>query len=245
MSSAIKKIVITGAGDKLRALKRVPLRPGFRAVFFPTIEIRPRKFRLPAGKYDWVIFTSGNAVRTFAGKAGKGFFKDLKVAAIGGETAALLRARNIRTDFVPRGPGAEGFLKEFLRKSGVKGKRFLLPRSSLASGTIPEGLCRAGASVDAVTVYDNRPPRITREKARAFTAGGPYSFILFSSPSSFVNFMRVEGLSSLCGQARTAAIGPVTAAAMRAGGVSPDLVARKPSLEKLLESIMEHKEGLR
>lgn len=243
MRSAGKKIVITSTRDNFKALEARIRRRGFKAVFFPTIEIKPARFMLPRKAHDWVIFTSKNAAEHFIKKAGKKFFKDKRIAAIGQGTAGRLVQKGLRPAFTHGQAGSEYFVKEFSRRFQVPGKSFLLPVSSEAGNTIAAGLSAKGGSADILVVYKTGRPRVSTEAARAFAGKGPYYFIFFASPSAFVNFMKIRGLKNLLTTAHTAALGPATAAAMAKGGIKPDVTGKKPSFREALDKIMNYKGG--
>ena len=88
---------------------------GFEPIYFPVIEIRPienntelEKAIKNLEKYDWVVFTSVNAVPPTVsphflqkwGECPEGT-RGVKVAAIGPKTADALRKHNIEPDFIP------------------------------------------------------------------------------------------------------------------------------------------------
>ncbi|MFQ5342093.1 MAG: uroporphyrinogen-III synthase, partial [Anaerolineae bacterium] len=92
--------------DKLRAL-------GAEPVEFPTIGIAPAEDSGPLdqaiaqiGSYDWVVFTSANAVAPFwerlkaAGKDARAL-AGVRIGAIGPRTAAELESIGLLADFVP------------------------------------------------------------------------------------------------------------------------------------------------
>ena len=242
MRSPERKVVITSTRDNFKALKGPLERRGFRAVHFPAIEISPLRFSIPEKNYDWVVFTSRNAVRAFAGKAGRGFFRGSRIAAIGAGTAALITEKGLRADFVHRGPGSAGFAAALSRRFLIKGKKFLLPVSSIAGGGILSGLAGLGGHPVALKVYRTVIPVRARRAAGRFARGGPYYFILFASPSAFENFIGIRGLRSLLAGTRTAAIGPVTAAAMRDRGVEPDIAGKEASFRTVVEDIIGYKD---
>lgn len=243
MRSEKKKIVITGTEDNFSALKQLIKGRGFEAVFFPTIEIKPARFVLKRKNYDWVIFTSRNAVEIFLKKTRKDFFKGKKIAAIGGATSALLARKGLGTDFTPVLSGSGNFIREFPAVFSIAGKRFLLPVSSKAGDTISSGLRAKGGLADRLIVYEAKMPRISLKAAWALMNKGPYDFILFSSPSAFGNFVGIKGLKTLLDTAHTAAIGPTTAAAMKKCGIKPDIIGKNASFRDMIEAIIKYEGG--
>src|SRR5205823_8409792 len=101
-------------------------------------------------EYDWVAFTSANAVSRFMDLLRDA--RDLggaRVAAIGPGTADALAGRGVVADLVPDRFVAEALLDAFPTGNG----RVLLPRAAVARDVLPEGLREKGWRVDVVEAY--------------------------------------------------------------------------------------------
>jgi uroporphyrinogen-III synthase len=226
-----RRIAITrpaGTGAELaRALERLGAVP-FVA---PLIEVRPApngraleaSIAWGAGRYDWIVFTSANAVRAVAPllqRRSSRRGKIARVAAVGSATARALASRGIRVDFVPS--TFEG--KRLAAELDVRrGDRLLLPRSAIAEPALPEALRARGARVDQVAAYDVRQgPGAAR--LRAALSAGTIDFLTLYSPSAARTLATVAlGLSL----PPIVAVGPVTArAAVDAGMPAPAVAAR-------------------
>src|SRR4029077_4482443 len=143
------------ASDLVRALETWGARP----VLFPTVEIRaPVDATSMDGAvvrlrdYHWLVFTSANAVPGVFDRLGAAPAADLglRIAALGPATAAEIRRRGARVDFVP-----SEYLGAQLGRElpDVEGRTVLLPQGDQAGSDIVEALIRRGARVDVVEAY--------------------------------------------------------------------------------------------
>src|SRR6266508_1356964 len=101
----MKKILITRPraqadefADKLRAA-------GFEPIYFPVIEIKPIENNIALeralsklGCYEWVVFTSTNAVDVVFEKSASVNWNTVKTAAVGPKTAEALTSYGIMPD---------------------------------------------------------------------------------------------------------------------------------------------------
>lgn len=150
----------------------------------PTIAVEPP--RSPAqmeravkglvdGRFQWVVFTSTNAVRAVWEKFNEfgldaRAFSGVKIACVGQATADKVRAFGINPELVPSGEQSSlGLLKEFPPFDEVFDpvNRVLLPRADIATETLAEGLRERGWEIEDVTAYRTvraaPPPAQTRE----------------------------------------------------------------------------------
>jgi uroporphyrinogen-III synthase len=229
---------------KLRAL-------GAEPVLFPTIRIVPVEDTAPLDRaiaqleaYDWVIFTSQNAVAPFwerltaAGKDAQAL-SGLRVGAIGPATAAALAARGVQADFVPQQYVAEAILAEI---GEVAGQRILLPRADIARQALVEGLRARGAVVDQVAVYRTVPADPPPE-AWEVLQSGRIDVVTFTASSTVRNFVALlEGreLRAVLDGVCIACIGPITARTAEDLGLRVDVVAKEHTIEGLVEAIVEY-----
>src|SRR3984885_14070316 len=165
MSLLHKRILITRtrpqASDlatQLEALGAIP-------ILIPTIEIAPPTSfaALDAaltclGTYDWLLFTSANAVDAFHRRAQFLHLTQLPrhIAVIGPATLSAANAIGLTVDLIPPRYLGESLAEALL--SEAPGKSFLLVRAAEARDTIPETLTAVGATVPIAEAYRNRPP---------------------------------------------------------------------------------------
>jgi uroporphyrinogen III methyltransferase/synthase len=195
-----------------------------------------------AGGYDWIVFTSANAVERFLALVPDGrALAGARLAAVGPATAAALGARHLVADLVPDDASAEGLVAALASsavpaRSGSPRGRVLFPRAAGARDVLAPGLRALGFVVDEIEAYRTVP-------ARASDGAGPDALdraagadvITFTSPST------VDAYLSLAGgrvPPVVACIGPVTAEAARRAGLAVDVVAAEHSAAGLVDGLV-------
>lgn len=240
-------VVLTGTPAVSARAAALLRRAGFRPVRFCAIEIRPLRFRLPRGRFDWVIFTSGYGARFFVKKAGKRFFAGKRVAAIGAETGRVLAGLGLRPDFVPRTFDSLAFPGEFGKALAGSAAGALLVSPEKGGEGLREALTRSGAAAERLAVYSTVQAKATRAGIRRFLSGAPYDLITFASPSAFRAFGKILGKDApkLLASSSLAAIGRVTASEMRKAGAEPDVVPSVQTMAGLTEVLKKFWTGRR
>jgi uroporphyrinogen III methyltransferase / synthase len=235
-----RRIVITRARRESVALAETLIDLGAEAIVAPMLEMHPPldPNALDAeiaeiAKIDWIVFTSVAGVRYFFDALDR-FGWDARalasclVAAVGPATASALQARGIRPDLIPDRYETAALLEMFSTRDRVKGKRFLLPRSCLASPDLAEGLRRAGAQVREVAAYQALTgPPLDADLLDRLEQGG-IDLVLFTSPSTLRHFIEAippDRREALRARLNAAAIGPVTAKALKTLDIAPRLIA--------------------
>jgi hydroxymethylbilane synthase len=205
---------------------------GATPVVLPTIRIAPvpdgdpitaALQRLRDGGYDWVVFTSGNAVEQFLAHLDRhGMDRRTlgwpRVAAVGRSTARRLESHGVPVALIPETFTGEALVSA-LTAAGMRGRRVLIPHGDLARETVPAGLSGAGARVDRVEVYRTVAAGADDPARLEQIRGGECEMVVFLSPSAVDNLAALLGgtLSPLRGAA-IACIGPVTAKAVDGEG---------------------------
>ncbi len=218
----------------------------------PTISVEPPRSPqqmdkairgLVEGRYEWIAFTSVNAVRAVKEKfAQYGLdaraFSGLKVAAVGDSTAAALQAWGIGADLVPEAEqSAAGLAAEWPPYDEVLDpiNRVFLPRADIATETLAAGLVELGWEVEDVTAYRTvraaPPPAPTREAIKA----GKFDAVVFTSSSTVRNLVGIAGKPHA--STVIAVIGPATAKTCEEHGLRVDVMAAKPSVVELADAL--------
>jgi uroporphyrinogen-III synthase len=223
--------------NKLRAA-------GFEPIFFPVIEIKPVEDNLALeralsklGCYEWIVFTSVNAVDVVFGNYSRLIFSDsvgTRFAAIGPKTAGSLKAYGIDPHFVPEEYVAEAILPGL---GDLIGKWVLLPRAEIARKALPEAIFHAGGIPHEITVYKTLPSQPDPNGLEALRAG--VDVVTLTSPSTVENFIAItekHGLNPLHlpNNPRFACIGPITEEAAKEAGLSDLVVAKEYTTDGLL-----------
>ncbi len=196
--------------------------------------------------WDWILFTSANAVTYFLQRLfSLGY--DLRIlahsglGAVGKATAQALSNFHLNADFIPSKFSGLDWVAEV---ADLAGKRVLLPRSAIAPSDVPDELLRRGAYVEAPVTYSVASTEADADVLNAFSSG-IIDWITFFSPSAVrglldiltKGFGRQQALT-LLKQSKTACIGPTTAAEVDKVGLHADLVAEEYTLDGLVETLI-------
>ena len=194
------------------------------------------------GEFEIIIFTSVHALYAtvqIMDKLGISLsdFKSLSIACVGEKTAKkVLEYFPENEVIIPATFTADG-LVEFFSKASIGNKKILLPVGNLSKESLADNLMAMGAEVERVIVYKNDPPdRDEYQSIREYLTHFAPDFLIFTSPSTFKNFVRVFG--EFAGQALklypACAIGDVTAEVIEKSGYEVFLVPSLYTLETLL-----------
>jgi uroporphyrinogen-III synthase len=244
-----RRVAVTRAARQSVELLELLRARGAEALACPTIAVEPPESLAPLDdalrtleRYDWVTFTSANAVAAVADRlaaVGAGLPAGLRLAAVGPATAQLLAARLRAPDLVPRAALAEALAAEI---ADVAGRRVLFPRGDLASETLARTLRARGATVDEVIAYRTVPGEGAGELARLVREGA-VDAILFMSASSVRYLLDALGPqqsapSGLGPHApEVVCIGPETARAARAAGLDVSAVAGDRTAASIVDAL--------
>lgn len=233
--------------DQLRSYGAVPHE-------VPTIAVEPPRTPqqmeravkgLVTGRYEWIAFTSVNAVKAVREKFEEygldaRAFAGIKVAAVGEQTAAALIDFGVKPDLVPSGEqSAAGLLEDWPPYDPVFDPidRVFLPRADIATETLVAGLIELGWEVDDVTAYRtvraSPPPADTREAIK----GGGFDAVLFTSSSTVRNLVGIAGKPH--NVTVIACIGPATAKTAEEHGLRVDVLSPEPSVHRLAAALAE------
>ena len=249
-----KKIIVTRAAEQAGGFSAKLAARGATVLECPTIRlVEPESWQLldlairELPSYDWLVLTSGNAVRYFFERlAALGLdaraLSGCKVCAVGPKTADEISAFGIRADLVPGDYKAEGVVDEFSRLD-MQGSRVLFPRADKARDVIPRELKKMGAHVDSPVAYRNMfPDRLPPETLFALEKRS-VDCITFTSSSTVQNLAAMMGeelmLDMLKGVA-VASIGPITSKSCRELGLRVDIEAEVSTLDALAEALETH-----
>jgi len=217
---------------------------GFEPVYFPVIEIKPVEDNIALERalsklscYEWIVFTSVNAVEVVFGNYSRLIFADgveTRFAAIGPKTAGGLKSHGIDPHFVPEEYVAEAILPGL---GDLIGKWVLLPRAEIARKALPEAIFNAGGIPHEITVYKTLPAQPDLDGLDAMRSG--VDVITLTSPSTVENFIAIvekNGLDPLHlpNNPQFACIGPITEKAAQEAGLQNLMVAKEYTTDGLM-----------
>ena len=245
-----KRIVVTRAAEQARDLTARLEAMGATVLLFPAVSFSEpadtadldRAIRSLAA-FDWILFTSANAARFFAARCRKlrvdpGREGRFRCAAVGPATAAAAAAEGFSVDHVAQEFVGVALANEL--SDSLRGKKVLLPRSERARGDLPDALGVAGADVTEVVAYHTGgvgavDPEVVRAIREARV-----DVISFFSPSAVENLrveLGAEVVANLSKNVALAAVGPVTAAALRDAGLPVAIEAPLATAESMAAAI--------
>jgi uroporphyrinogen-III synthase len=125
--------------------------------------------------------------------------------------------------------------------SALRGRTVVVTRSLARAATLADGLAARGAVPVLFPVFRTLPPEALSRFADALRNADRYDFVVFTSAAGVdaaFERMALRGLpSTLPPGVRTAAVGPATAAALEAYGVSGTVVPDAFTGEQLAEAL--------
>jgi len=225
---------------------------GARGETVPTISVEPPRTPqqmqraikgLVTGRYEWVGFTSVNAVRAVREKLEEigldvRAFAGLKIAAVGGVTCDALREMGLEPDLVPSGEqSAKGLLEVWPAYDEVLDpiNGVFLPRADIATDTLVAGLQDMGWEVDDVTAYRTvraAPPAV---EIRDAIKQGAFDAVIFTSSSTVRNLVGIAGKPHPT--TVVACIGPATARTAEENGLTVSVIAEEASSDSLVDGL--------
>lgn len=249
-----KRIVITRSAAQSEALARELSARGAIPLVLPLVRFAEPEDFAPldaaiAGiqKFDWMILTSAQAVRAVINRGeelkrspirseGK-----LRIACVGPVTAEAAKGAGLTVEYVAETHTGAALAEELGNR--LRGAKVFLPRSDRANPDLPPALERQGAQVTEVIAYRTLRPTAIDERNLRQIAGGAAEAVLFFSPSAVQHFAAlfgVERLRELQDRLAIAAVGPVTASALREAGVQHIVLARETTAAAVVETLEEH-----
>jgi uroporphyrinogen III methyltransferase/synthase len=238
-----RRVVVTRTREQASELSKKLYRLGADVIEFPTIEIKPREdlSELHAAidrieEFDWIVFTSQNAVRIFfgalseCGRDSRSLYKN-RIAAIGPASGRDIERYAIKPDLIPAEYVAEAMLEE-MKTMDISGKRILLPCAAEARETLKRGLEELGAQVERIPMYDTVIPVPVSDESLAGVVSS--DVITFTSSSTVRNFFKIVERT----EAILACIGPVTAETVREHGYEPHIIAVEYTIDGLVDAII-------
>jgi uroporphyrinogen III methyltransferase/synthase len=248
------KVLVPRTKEQAGAMSERLRDHGAVPVEVPTIAVEPPRTPtqmeraikgLVTGRYEWIVFTSVNAVKAVREKFEEfgldaRAFAGVKIACVGESTADAVRAFGIRPELVPSGEqSSEGLLVDFPPYDNVLDPidRVLLPRADIATETLAEGLRQRGWEIDDVTAYRTVRAAPPAAEIRDAIKSGGFQAVCFTSSSTVRNLVGIAGKPH--NRTVVACIGPQTAATAREFGLRVDVQPETANVPALIEALAE------
>ncbi|MGH9683890.1 MAG: uroporphyrinogen-III synthase [Candidatus Acidiferrales bacterium] len=252
-----KRVVITRAPEQSRALAAALESLGAGVSWLPCVAFAPPEDPKPfdaallkLAEFDWILFTSQNAVRFFSMRC-----RELglparpieslqmyrpQVAAVGPATERAAKLEGMRVDYVAKNYAGESLVEEL--RSSLKGREVLLPRSDRADARVLAALQEAEARLTAVIAYRTLKPQSFDAAILDRISRAEVDLLVFASPSAFQNLSSVTGtgeLAALSTRVQFAAVGATTARSLRDAGLQVAIESTEASASGIADAIAE------
>lgn len=244
-----KRIVVTRVAAQALDLLKALQYAGAVPILLPVIQILPPEDFSPLdevlrrlNEFDWVLFTSQNAVRIVQERLellpleAKTRIQTVLAGAVGEATATEATTAGFRVAHIASRPLGATLAEEL--GTCLQGKKVFLPRSDRANPDMVVALHKFGAQITEIVAY--RTLAAGAQEHDVVSKAMNADAVLFFSPSA------VEGFDSVCGEGRLAefsekgivlASGPVTLAALQAKGILNAGAAKEPSVARIVEAL--------
>jgi uroporphyrinogen III methyltransferase/synthase len=249
-----KRVVITRAARQSVELVENLAKLGAMPILLPLVAFSAPEDYAPLDaaldrleQFDWIIFTSENAVRAVVKRAGvRGNLRNVagrrsRAAAVGPTTANAAERAGFFVDYQAQTHSGAALANELGEK--LRGQSVFLPRSDRANPDLPQLLRNYGAEVIEVVAYRTVTPVNLDEVKIAAIVNGEVEAILFFSPTAvehFVGILGNEKLRELQKRLAITAVGPITANALHQSGVDSLLVAEDTTAGAVIAVLEKH-----
>ncbi len=249
-----RRILVTRAEEQAGGFSALLEEHGAEAISFPVIKTVPPKSYRPLDSeikklstYDWVIFTSANGVRFFFGRL-KDLSLDLRelkgvsICAIGPKTRDEVLKLNIRVDVMPEKYIAEAVILA-LGEKNIAGKKFLLPRASVAREVLPDEIKRLGGTIKVCDAYRTIRPKKEFSAVKTLLKKRSIDAITFTSSSTVDNFLSLltkDEIKGFLSGIPMACIGPVTAKTLKSHGLEAAIIPEDYTVEGLADALADY-----
>jgi uroporphyrinogen III methyltransferase/synthase len=243
-----KRIVVTRATQQAAILSGKLREVGADVIEMPATQIErldldPLRGAIDSiSDYQWLVFTSQNAVAIFweqllgRGKDSRAL-AGLKIAAVGPATAGALLEHGIAVDVIPQRFVAEELLEMLRDRDDVAGSEALYVTAEGARDLLPAGLREMGATVTILDIYRSIPDGLGAETLARAIEAGRVDLATFTSGSAVRGYIEAVG-DELALKVPAASIGPQTSEALREAGIEVKVEAEESTIDGLVAAVM-------
>jgi len=243
-----KRVVVTRATQQASALSEKLRDAGADVIEVPAtriarLDLSPLRDAIRRlSDYQWVVFTSQNAVAIFweqllgAGRDARAL-AGLKISAVGPATAGALLERGIAVDTIPERFVAEALLEVMTARGDVAGANVLYVTAEGSRDVLPSGLREIGAEVEVVQAYRSISDDAGAGRLARAIESGKVHLVTFTSGSAVRAYVDAVG-AELAARVPAASIGPQTSDALRAAGIEVRYEAVESTIDGLVSAIV-------
>ncbi len=230
-----KTILITRSANQVADFIQQLQDLGAITITLPLIENNPINqpelaTKVTQTNYDWIIFTSTNAVRFFFETVSP---QDIsaRIAAVGSKTAQLIKDQGLTIDFTPSEFTAKHLANEIPVETN---QQILIPRSNLAKNDVVSILTTRNCIVDPISIYENTSIKYAPAELTAIFEQS-IDYITFTSGSTVASFL---DLGIELDTEKIICIGPETAKIAEQGGLSVTAIATPHTIEGMVKTMV-------
>ena len=234
-----KKVIVTQPMKRSSKLNAGLRELGADTLLYPCIET---KFIRPIDpdfeNYDWLVFTSGEGVKSFFSylfetgrdvRAVKG-----KIACIGRATANVLREYGLVADFIPSVFDGEHLAEEMVSQGVIKpGEKLILLRAKIGTKDITDVYEKAGIEYKDYPVYETSYV----DYEEGIPAG--FDMVTFTSKSCVEGFVKTQGKEDFGGM-KALCIGKQTAQAAAKYNFDT-VISDEATIDSMIEKVRSEK----
>ncbi len=191
-------------------------------------------------EYQWIVFTSANAIRLFfetmqLNSVDRRMLSRIKFAVIGSGTKQVLEQYGYLADFIPGRYTSRELAEEFAAIAG--NDRILIPRALQGSGELTEILTRRQRNVTEIPIYDVRGTLTADQELL-----DKLDCLVFASASGINTFFEETAARDILLHESIvlACMGEVTAAELNKYHREAQIIAQVSSAEGLTEEIAKY-----
>jgi uroporphyrinogen-III synthase len=248
-----KRVVVTRALEQSQSLADALRQAGAEPVLLPLVAFVPADNLADldaclkhSAQFDWVFFTSQNALRAVQQRCAslelslQQVFAEVKIAAVGPATAEAVTDAGLPVNFISRIHNGVALAEEL--SAEAQRKRVFLPRSDRANPELIEVLNLHGWQVTPVVAYKTVSASSDSAEALETFRGGADAFLFFS-PSAVHHLRDLLGAQrfrDLSRQSIFVAIGPVSEGALKAEGVDRILLAADTTVAAAVATVADY-----
>jgi uroporphyrinogen III methyltransferase / synthase len=243
-----KRVVVTRATQQAPALSEKLRDLGADVLEMPATQIARldlaplREAITTLNQFNWLIFTSQNAVAIFweqllgSGRDARAL-AGLKIAAVGPATAGALLEHGITVDVIPRRFVAEGLLETMQDRDDISAAKVLYITAEGARDVLPDGLETLGAEVVVLQAYRSIRDGDGAERLSRAIETGKVDLVTFTSASSVRAYIDSVG-DELAQRVPAASIGPQTSESLRENGIEVRYEAKESTIDGLIAAVV-------
>jgi uroporphyrinogen III methyltransferase/synthase len=253
-----RRILITRPREQATEFVELVESMGAEAIEAPMIRIVPPDDYGPldeacarAGTFDWIIFSSTNAVDPFIDRLLRTphdlrELKGVKLCVVGPAAADRLARYGLKVDLMPSEYRADAILHALAETGDMRGLQILLPRADIGRELLAEGLRKQAAEVTEVVAYRTlvaEPQREGEPDIYRMLLERRIDVVTFTSASAVRHFVDVLGPEPAADLLRTtvvASIGPVTAEAAAQYNIQTKVVPAQSTIPALVDAIVDY-----